>query len=97
MRKYNGVLLLLITSIILISFRMIWINVFYNENQPQISQGVLDLRHVEGELGTINLDGQWIFYPSILLMENAQNLKQNEQYIDVPGGWNYSIAKGGDP
>ncbi|MNO22325.1 Autoinducer 2 sensor kinase/phosphatase LuxQ [compost metagenome] len=79
---------------VLVSARFIWMGKFYPAVQPQIVDGVLDLRDWDaaGENHTINLDGQWEFYPQMFLMEHRKaTLPIDHKLLQVPGPWNNSL------
>ncbi|SDF92490.1 His Kinase A (phospho-acceptor) domain-containing protein [Fontibacillus panacisegetis] len=83
--------------IILTGSRLLWIDKFYTDDQPQIENGVLDLRDWDAaQKGhSINLDGQWEFYPHVFLIDDPiKAFNTTPQMLQVPGKWNDSLEPG---
>ncbi|MGE6258260.1 hypothetical protein ACQKCU_10160 [Heyndrickxia sporothermodurans] len=91
---YDDKKLLIIVGVfvfIIISFRMIWIGIFLNQDDPHVQKGVLDLRKLSlQERSSISLNGQWLFYLSQFVNPNSNKdkLKMNNHHswITVPIG-----------
>lgn len=88
--KRKTLLLVALFLAILTGLRMVWLSFYTTPDHPYASQGVLDLR--DWDLMTdhsITLDGQWEFYPNILLMTDQLNSPDETEasFIQVPGGW----------
>src|SRR5690625_3035238 len=80
---------------LLVSFRLIWMNYFKQEEQPLAVNGELDLRHWDwSEEKTIDLAGEWSFYP-FELIESPEKHKQrnNKTTIQVPGDWSTTLTE----
>ncbi len=59
--------------------------------QPLAQSGVLDLRDWSfPEQGNVTLDGEWEFYPNVLLTPSELHSMRPEHYIRVPGAWSNS-------
>lgn len=95
MKKRNSIILIAVTILILVSFRLMWLSAFSNGDQPEIMNGELDLRQYEGNIEKINLDGEWNFYPDQWLIEDDDTA--NAQCIEVPGGWNHFFKEKNEP
>lgn len=80
--------------ILLTGGRLLWIASFNHTEQPYAVDGRLDLREwIKWGEQTVGLDGDWEFYPNILLTD-AENIKQlKPQFIHVPGRWNSYLSK----
>lgn len=80
----------------LTSFRIIWLIHFNTDNHPKVEQGILDLRNTD-ELNTktIRLDGEWKFYPELLLTSGEQT-NQKTHFIPVPDNWKKHFPDGKD-
>jgi len=75
---------------LLICARMFWSDVFGTEEQPKVEQGVLDLRGIPlDDRHSIVLDGEWEFYPDMLISggQQADQAKNQRRHIQVPGDW----------
>ncbi|MBD8005630.1 ATP-binding protein [Bacillus norwichensis] len=75
--------------IILISLRFTWSKLFYTSKQPQIIDGVMDLRGIDLENSpSFYLDGEWEFYPGVFISgEDIQSKDYTSRKIHVPGDW----------
>lgn len=83
---------------IIISFRMLWIGIFLNQDDPHVQKGVLDLRKLNlQERSSISLNGQWLFYPGQFVNPNSNKdkLKMNNHHswITVPKDWREAVTK----
>ncbi len=73
------------------SIRLFWINLFSMPNQPYAVQGMLDLRDWESITDhSLSLDGEWEFYPNVLLMDTDISKTKENELIQVPSNWNFS-------
>lgn len=95
MQKKRRILIFILSFIlILIGMRVLWMVWLTESDQPYAVNGELDLRDWDTtENQTFTLDGEWEFYPNILLMKD-KFLNQSDlssQLIQVPGGWNASL------
>lgn len=84
--------------VILTGARLIWIVSFSSTDQPNAVNGVMDLRKWDAAEGrTLTLDGQWEFYPSVMLM-NSGGLQgsygEKAKLIQVPGNWDDFLRPG---
>lgn len=72
--------------------RLVWLDLFQPSDQPHATEGRLDLRGLEAVSdGTITLDGEWEFYPGVLLMSQEQELRrlpESAAKVDIPSQWN---------
>lgn len=82
----TGAFLLFLTAI-----HLVWIGVAPQAPaHPDASRGVLDLRSLDiPKRGTIDLNGEWSFYPSRLAAraEDLSDRGGGETYIRVPSNW----------
>ncbi|MFS0724720.1 ATP-binding protein [Paenibacillus sp. 1P07SE] len=86
----RNLLLLLLFVLILGSLRLIWYTNNKLPEQPFAQQGVLELREWDiGGQSSINLDGEWEFYPGQLLTSEqlAGPEAPSPRYLTVPGTW----------
>lgn len=85
-------ILILTTSFLLalVGLRFLWANLYYDTNLPQAEGGVLDLRGVDFADDSIQLVGEWMFYPWSL--ENKEQPDNVPVYITVPGKWQESLT-----
>lgn len=82
--------ILLIYIALLLCVRWFWSDTFGTEQQPKVENGVLDLRGIHlDDRHSIVLDGEWEFYPDMLISGNRQadQAKDGRRYIQVPGDW----------
>jgi len=95
MKMGHILLILSLLIIILTSSRLLWMNIFSNQQHGSIQKGQFDLRNWDAKDGSIALlDGEWEFFPSYLLMSDShqQRLGESEpSLIEVPGGWNAAL------
>lgn len=89
MKRKNIIILTTSFLIVLVGLRFLWTNLYYDENLPQAEGGVLDLRGVDFADDSIQLVGEWMFYPWSL--ENTELSDRVPAYITVPGKWQESL------
>lgn len=69
-------------------------------DSPQATQGKLDLRNWDfSQDRAISLNGQWEFYPHMLLQDNKDiDLSSNigRELLQVPGSWNSALSSKGN-
>lgn len=97
LNRSKTLLLVFIILSILALLRYSWVHLFneVNSEQPEIQQGVLDLRAWDGiEQEIINLDGDWRFFPNELITNQDSLADLNASFMDVPGEWNQPYAYG---
>lgn len=83
-----------IIIILLSSIYVYKINFSKSSNSYDAKSGVLDLQGWDMK-SNIDLDGQWEFYPNLLLnptIDNFKDYKDVMEYIDVPGTWDTHIG-----
>ncbi len=62
---------------------------FASNPAPQAVKGTLDLSGVNLDTaGPVKLDGEWEFFPSILLTPMTYSNRPPEYYFEMPGAWN---------
>ncbi|WP_256762063.1 histidine kinase [Cohnella sp. WQ 127256] len=73
---------------VIVGFAM-WLPGKIEQAAPRVSMGELDLSKWDSkEDGVLKLDGQWEFYPNVLLTpENLAEQKAKKGFIQVPGEW----------
>ena len=85
--------------VILSSMRLLWLEVFPDQQQVTINKGHLDLREWDAEEGGILLlDGEWEFYPMQWLLDGSGQDASGgpkPKLIAVPGGWNQALHGNG--
>ncbi|MBO0992617.1 ATP-binding response regulator [Bacillus sp. SD088] len=88
-RNYIRTGIFVILFIISLSvFRLIWVGVFQDNITPNIEDGELDLSTWEMEDSrTLQLDGEWDFYPSQFIMREEEMPREAPETIQVPHGW----------
>jgi len=82
----------------LISFRLLWFNMFHHPEQYEVTNGELDLRDLVFSDGqSITLAGEWRFHPYRLLENVPEEESDNEtDYINVPGDWSAALNEDAD-
>jgi two-component system sensor histidine kinase ChiS len=91
-----GCFLLILTVI-----RIIWILLQNTPDHLQANKGVLDLRNWDFTNNrTLSLDGQWEFYPHVLLQQSNNGnhfIPEDKVVIEVPGTWNSALDTDKNP
>ncbi|MEK3760004.1 ATP-binding protein [Paenibacillus sp. FSL P4-0338] len=90
-------LLLLLYLIILTSLRYMWFNANTASEHPEAQQGVLDMRGWDFvNSPSIQLDGEWEFYPGQLLgyEDSAALAASTPHVVQVPGDWSSGFPEG---
>lgn len=91
-RKKRIIGLTIIILFILLSLRMLWIYAFQPPERPEINNGILQLTDWNNqENRAINLDGDWEFYPNVLLdptVSSTEEYTSTKSMIHVPQSWN---------
>lgn len=90
-------ILLLFYLTILISLRYLWFNANTASEHPEAQQGVLDMRGWDFvNSPSIQLDGEWEFYPGQLLgyEDSAAQAAATPHVVQVPGDWSSSFPEG---
>jgi len=90
LKSYRKLLLIVLFFIVIItSIRLLWLNYLdtYNyPNAPRVNNGILDLRNFSfNQHQTLELNGEWQFYPQALLTEASNNFQSEK--MDVPSFW----------
>lgn len=88
--KYGGVFLLFLSA--LAGVRWAWTLAFETVEGPPAVSGVLDLRGQGVESAPIFLDGEWSFYPGLLLRGAEPQPETEARAIQVPGNWIEAVA-----
>jgi two-component system, sensor histidine kinase ChiS len=92
--KNKNILVIALSIIIIVGFRLVWLNLQMPFNHPHAVNGVLDLRNIDIPSNqTIRLNGQWEFYPSqfkTLQDDSINSFSANSDfnYIQAPKSWN---------
>lgn len=62
---------------------------------PKAVHGVLDISDLNAKTDTVNLDGEWEFYPNELVPIDSKGYYENAKpiYLTVPGNWNKHFQK----
>ncbi|WP_042141904.1 ATP-binding protein [Paucisalibacillus sp. EB02] len=86
------IFLIIIFLILLTAIRLSWmgyLSTIHYKNPPTADHGVLDLRGWKfNDKETLQLDGEWEFFPSTLKASSEQLNKTSNRYISVPSKWN---------
>ncbi|XID95575.1 ATP-binding protein [Paenibacillaceae bacterium WGS1546] len=91
MEKYRVYIAILLFATMMTAGRLIWLDVFKHDGQPYAVNGQLDLRDWDAGAGrTITLDGEWAFYPGVLLMSEGDDgsVAAPAHRVDIPSNWN---------
>lgn len=79
----------------LTAFRFLWLHYYTSPHHPIASEGILDIRNWDAfNDHSLSLDGEWEFYPNVLLMQNKvepSSIQAKRSLIHVPGNWSNSI------
>lgn len=98
MKKLRFFIIIAIFISLMVMGRLAWINLFRLSEQPYAVNGIVDLRGWEAsEDKTITLDGEWEFYPGVLLISDDAGREQPGglgHIVDVPSGWNQWMQPG---
>lgn len=92
LKKYIISVLISIIIVCIITGYLIKINSLDERGQYQAQSGVLNLRDLNlDKKNIIKLDGEWEFYPGVLLRPDEINKDIQNSYILVPGNWTSSL------
>lgn len=97
--KTTHIAIALLFMAILISGRLFWLHTFDNKQQPEIQNGVLDLREWDlSKIPIFTLDGEWMVSPYQLLTGTESQLSNTSSFsfISVPGDWSKVINPSND-
>ncbi|UKS31022.1 ATP-binding protein [Paenibacillus sp. HWE-109] len=92
----NATIIILFLTVLL-SFRLLWSEVFSTPKHPDAVQGVLDLRGWNfKQAHAISLNGEWEFYPSAYFSheDSSQHSVGLPSYLQVPGDWRSAFPEG---
>ncbi|QTD40850.1 ATP-binding protein [Sporosarcina sp. Te-1] len=89
MKKWRIVLLTGFFLLLLTSFRMIWLTHYDPRDFPQAHDGVLDLRGFDLKDQSIQLNGEWTFYPWAL--KEPGELGEQSAFLNIPGKWRENL------
>lgn len=90
--------------VVLTGMRLIWFNWYMDLDYPKAVGGVLDLRGWElPENRSITLDGEWEFYPRVLLQDDPPHVTEPSTavpaartIVHIPGEWNAFLQQDAD-
>ncbi len=92
LKNIKWTLTIIIFLILITTIRLLWMSFLTKLDYPQqpvASNGVLDLRGIEfNSKQTLQLNGEWEFYPSLFLSPDEQTSEQNRYHQMIPGNWN---------
>ncbi|OAB45949.1 hybrid sensor histidine kinase/response regulator [Paenibacillus glacialis] len=93
MSKRKIVLIAVMFFLVLTTLRIAWISFHSIPDHPRAEQGTIDLSQWNfSDRQEITLDGEWEFYPSLLLkpekFKSSSDLNLPRSWIEVPGNWN---------
>lgn len=93
--KRKIILIVALFLAFLTAFRFMWLHFYASPHHPFAAEGVLDVRDWDAfNDHSLSLDGEWEFYPNVLLMQNKEDhssLQAKKGLIEVPGKWNHSL------
>ncbi|MDF2651152.1 MAG: hypothetical protein K0Q73_6957, partial [Paenibacillus sp.] len=93
MTKKKIVLIISVFLLIITSIRMVWMLPTYKEQYPHAVNGVLDLRGIDlSPKKTVPLDGEWEFYPKMLMNDSLPPQSADRNLINLPESWNLYAA-----
>ncbi|KOY83547.1 response regulator [Lysinibacillus macroides] len=92
MKTKKIIVIITLFVISLTALRLVWLEVFTQQQQLYAERGQLDVRDFQFQDNTLTLDGEWLFYPSQWLMDEKQQPGQ-PTYIQVPGGWDKVVQE----
>ncbi|MBO0995002.1 ATP-binding protein [Bacillus sp. SD088] len=88
---------IIIFLIIITAIRFSWMSFLTTldyKDSPHAHHGVLDLRGWDfNDRETLQLNGEWDFYPSTFITSSEQLNKPATRFITVPSNWNTSFEK----
>lgn len=91
LNSYKWVLIITLFLIGITGFRLVWNDYLTNfdyEQKPFAENGVLDLRDLNfNDTQTLQLNGEWEFYPYELLTSNEQQINSQTLNLNVPNKW----------
>ncbi|WP_341299287.1 ATP-binding protein [Lysinibacillus sp. FSL H8-0500] len=96
MKTKKIIVIITLFVITLTALRLLWLEVFTQQQQLYADKGQLDVRDFHFQDSTLTLDGEWLFYPSQWLMEQEQQSNQST-YLHVPGGWDKVVQEERNP
>lgn len=98
MKKHRIFIAIFAFILMMTAGRLVWLALFKPSGQPYAANGSLDLRGWDASSNkTLALDGEWEFYPGMLLMSKEQeqeSVPEAVQRINVPSKWNERIQSG---
>lgn len=96
--KNKRLLWIRITVIVLFAltltcFRLLWLNMYQDTEEKEMTNGELDLRDWDFSDGhSITLTGEWDFHPYTLLKKpTSNNADISPQHTEVPGNWSSAL------
>src|SRR5690625_4512365 len=94
MKKRYVFFIIILFILILSVARLFWMDLFQNSHEVEIQKGELDLSlWQDNDDEILLLDGEWEFYPQLLLMNEQSSESTNEKYklVQIPSMWNSYI------
>src|SRR5690625_2788004 len=89
MKTRHFIISIIIFIVVIAGFRIIWMNQFKQTDDMQIIEGEVDFRQENiNDKNVFLLDGEWTFYPNEWIIDQEKNNEQNNQFVNVPDGWN---------
>lgn len=97
-RMIIKIMTILVFLLLLVSLRLLWIDLFSVAKTPKAIGGTLDLRGYSlKESLAMNLDGEWLFYPSNLVSaKDLPFLSTAPELVNVPGDWQAAFGDQAD-
>ncbi|MDA1923970.1 ATP-binding protein [Bacillus cereus] len=95
MSKRKILIVVFLFILCIVGFRSIWFKQSLYINQPHAEEGIVNLSDITfGEKNLVTLNGEWKFYPNVLL--TPDQMKENNkdyEYINVPGNWKERVDR----
>jgi len=96
-KSYKWAIIIIIFIVVITAIRLTWMSFLTTldyANSPAAEEGILDLRGWElNQKQTLQLNGEWEFYPSVFLEPNEQLDKEVPIYLDTPSNWKAAFTE----
>lgn len=96
----HKIIIFILVSMIIILSSAIYIHTINSTKTPTLYKaegGVMDLSNWD-RMENLNLDGEWEFYPNLLLNPSEEKLEEYKdvrKYVNVPGSWESYLNEDG--
>ncbi len=97
LNNYHNFKIIIIISLFFMSLffiRYSWVNYLSFSNEIEIQHGVLDFEQIENSKSFKTfLDGEWEFFPNIILISRENKNSTNPIYANLPEAWDMHIKR----